>query len=47
MYFKDGRAKVEIALAKGRKQHDKRQAIAERDATREIARSIRNAEKFG
>ena len=46
MYFKDGRAKVEIALAKGRKQHDKRQAIAERDAGREIARSIRNAEKF-
>ena len=46
MYFKDGRAKVEIALAKGRKQHDRRQAIAERDATREIARSIRNAEKF-
>jgi SsrA-binding protein len=47
MYFKDGRAKIEIALAKGRKQHDKRQAIAERDASREIARSIRNAEKFG
>ena len=46
MYFKDGRAKIEIALAKGRKQHDKRQAIAERDASREIARSIRNAEKF-
>ena len=47
MYFRDGRAKVEIALAKGRKQHDRRQAIAERDANREIARSIRNAEKFG
>ena len=46
LYFKDGRAKIEIALAKGRKQHDKRQAIAERDASREIARSIRNAEKF-
>jgi len=46
MYFKDGRAKIEIALAKGRKQHDKRQAIAERDASREMARSIRNAEKF-
>lgn len=47
MYFTDGRAKIEIALAKGRKQHDKRQAIAERDASREIARTIRNAEKFG
>lgn len=46
MYFTDGRAKIEIALAKGRKQHDRRQAIAERDANREIARSIRNAEKF-
>ncbi|HEY5302554.1 MAG TPA: SsrA-binding protein SmpB [Acidimicrobiales bacterium] len=47
MYFKDGRAKIEIALAKGRKLHDRRQAIAERDANREMARSIRNAEKFG
>ena len=34
IYFKDGRAKVELALAKGRKTHDKRQAIAERDADR-------------
>lgn len=35
MYFKDGRAKVEIGLAKGKKTHDKRQAIAERTARRE------------
>ncbi len=35
MYFKDGRAKVEIALARGKKQYDKRQAIAERTAKRE------------
>lgn len=35
MYFKDGRAKVELALAKGKKQYDKRHAIAERQATRE------------
>ncbi|MBK5223285.1 MAG: SsrA-binding protein SmpB [Acidimicrobiia bacterium] len=35
MYFKDGRAKVELALARGRKDWDKRQAIAERDAERE------------
>lgn len=35
LYFKDGRAKVEIALAKGKKSWDKRQAIAERTAKRE------------
>ena len=46
MYFKDGRAKVEIGLAKGRKQQDRREALKERDANREIARTIRNAEKF-
>ena len=47
LYFKDGRAKIEIALARGRKQHDRRQAIAKRDAEREIARTVRNIEKFG
>ncbi len=47
VYFKDGRAKVEVALARGRKQHDRRQAIAKRDAEREIARSVRNFEKYG
>ena len=35
LYFKDGRAKVEIALAKGKKTWDKRHAIAERTAKRE------------
>lgn len=40
MYFKDGYAKVEIALAKGRKTHDKRQAIAERTAKREADRAL-------
>jgi SsrA-binding protein len=35
LYFKDGRAKVEIALARGKKQYDKRHAIAERTAKRE------------
>jgi SsrA-binding protein len=35
MYFKDGRAKVEIALARGKKNYDKRQAIAARTAKRE------------
>ena len=38
IYFKDGRAKVELALAKGRKTHDKRQAIAERDAAMDLRR---------
>lgn len=36
LYFKDGRAKVEIALAKGKKSWDKRNAIAERTAKREV-----------
>jgi SsrA-binding protein len=35
LYFKDGRAKVEIALARGKKAYDKRQAIAKREADRE------------
>jgi SsrA-binding protein len=38
MYFKKGRAKVEIALARGKKKGDKRQAIKERDADREMRR---------
>ena len=40
LYFKDGRAKVEIALAKGKKSWDKRQAIAERTANRETEQAI-------
>lgn len=40
LYFKDGRAKVELALAKGRKTEDRRQALAERDAQREVARAL-------
>lgn len=47
LYFKEGRAKVEIALAKGRKQQDRRQALAAHDAQREMARAARHAEKFG
>jgi SsrA-binding protein len=39
-YFKDGRAKVELALAKGRTKGDKRQALAERDADREMQTAI-------
>src|SRR5690349_19698748 len=40
LYFKDGRAKVEIALAKGKKSWDKRQALAERTANRETEQAI-------
>jgi SsrA-binding protein len=40
LYFKDGRAKVEIALARGKKTYDKRHAIAERTATREAERDL-------
>lgn len=40
LYFKDGRAKVEIALARGKKQFDKRHAIAERTANREAQREL-------
>jgi SsrA-binding protein len=43
IYFKDGRAKVEVALARGRRQYDKRHAIATRDAGREAAREARAA----
>jgi SsrA-binding protein len=45
IYFKDGRAKVEIALARGRKTYDKRHAIAERDARREADRAVRGRER--
>jgi SsrA-binding protein len=38
LYFRDGKAKVEIALARGRKSYDKRQALAEKDASREMSR---------
>ena len=43
VYFKDGRAKVELALARGRKRYDKRHAIAERDANREAERAMASA----
>jgi SsrA-binding protein len=45
LYFKDGRAKVELALARGRKQQDRRQALAKRDAERDMARAARDLEK--
>jgi SsrA-binding protein len=40
MYFKDGRVKVEIALARGKKTYDKRQALSERQSQREMQRDL-------
>jgi len=40
LYFHDGRAKVEIALARGKKTWDKRQALAERQAVREVEQAV-------
>ena len=45
IYFKEGRAKVELAVARGRRHYDKRHAIAKRDADREAARAARGAER--
>ena len=44
VYLKKGRAKVEIAIAKGKKLYDKRADIAKRDAEREVQRSFRERE---
>jgi SsrA-binding protein len=41
LYLKNGRAKLEIGLARGKKQYDKRQAIAKREAERSIQRAMR------
>ena len=45
MYFLDGKAKVEIAIARGRKNYDKRHAIAEKDAKREAQRATGRRDK--
>jgi len=46
VYFKSGKwAKVELALARGKKQYDKREDIAARDAQRDIDRAIRDRQK--
>lgn len=47
IYFKDGRAKLELGLARGRSKGDKRQAIAERDAMREAQQAMGRARKRG
>ena len=45
LYLKEGRAKVEIALARGKRKYDKRQAIAKRDAERDIDRALKERSK--
>jgi len=41
VYFKNGRAKVELGLARGKKLYDKRETLKRKDAEREVARSLR------
>jgi SsrA-binding protein len=43
VYLSRGRAKIEIALAKGKRQYDKRQQIAQRDAERDLQRALRRS----
>ncbi len=43
LYLKDGRAKLELGLVRGRKHYDKRQAIAKREADRDIQRALRHS----
>jgi SsrA-binding protein len=42
LYFRDGRVKVELALARGKERHDKRRDIAKRDANRQIERALKS-----
>ena len=46
IHFVRGRAKVEIAVARGKKLFDKRDAMAERDADREVARALRERSRY-
>lgn len=41
LYFSDGKAKIELALARGRRTYDKRHELARRDAAREVERALR------
>ena len=47
LYFTNGRAKVELALAKGKREYDKRQALREKQDTREAARAMRTRNRLG
>ena len=45
LYFRDGKVKLELALARGKRDYDKRQDLAKRDAQRDIARAVGRAAK--
>ena len=45
LYFKEGRAKIELALAKGRKTYDRRQDLAARDAKRDMDRAMKGYDR--
>lgn len=45
LYWKDGRAKVLLGLARGKAQHDKRASMAKRDADRQIQRALRDRQR--
>ena len=47
MYIKDGKAKIELGLARGKRQYDKRREIARKDADREIERAMRHRGRRG
>jgi len=47
LYFTGGRVKVELAVARGKRLYDRRQALARRDAERDMARAARGAERMG
>jgi SsrA-binding protein len=46
LYLKDGLAKLEIALARGKRQYDKRQAISERESQRQMERALRERSRW-
>ena len=46
IYFKNGKAKMELALASGKHNYDKRAALAEKSAKRDIERAVRDKQKF-
>ena len=47
LYFREGRAKVALALARGRRRHDKREAIRRREEDRELRRAVRERGRSG
>jgi SsrA-binding protein len=47
VYFKKGKAKVELGMAKGKQTHDKRQSLREKEADREVTRALRDRTRRG